>query len=209
MRGFFGFLKTTALGGFFVVVPVALVLYLAFRTVMTVVHAIEPLADELPIQKLGGVHIALILAALVVLGVSFATGLFVRTRIGGRLTEFFETNLLNRIPGYTLLRGISKRFSGIEENALFAVATVAIGDGAIHMLGFIVEEHANGDYTMLIPNAPTPNVGVIYYVKRERVHRLNVPLVKAVNCIMQWGVESRELFKSLSGGSGQEITRLP
>ena len=47
------------------------------------------------------------------------------------------------------------------------------------MLAFIVEEHDNGDHTVLIPNAPTPMIGTLHHVRRDRVRTLDVPLADA------------------------------
>ena len=62
-------------------------------------------------------------------------------------------------------------------------------------LGFVVEKHENGDFSVLIPTASNPTVGSISYVKKDRVHQLDVPLSKVIDGIAQWGVGFKELFR--------------
>jgi hypothetical protein len=43
------------------------------------------------------------------------------------------------------------------------------------LLGFIIEQHSSGMLTVIIPSAPTPTAGSIYYLAEQQVGRLNVP----------------------------------
>ena len=53
MRTFIEFLKTTIIGGFFVLLPVVVVLLLISLAVATVVEALTPLLEVLPIKGVG------------------------------------------------------------------------------------------------------------------------------------------------------------
>jgi len=192
MKRIVEFVKTTAIGGFFVMLPVALVLFLLLELVGIAVLITEPVTENLPVETLGGIEIATVVAVLLILAACFVTGLAMRTQIGVLLGQLIERFGLNRIPGYTLLKSLTWSFAGIQEGTTFSVAVATIRDSDV--LGFIVEEHDNGDFTVFVPTAPTPTIGTVYCLKREKVRKLDVSMGKAVECIMHWGIGSKALF---------------
>ncbi len=192
MKRIVEFVKTTAIGGFFVMLPVALVLFLLLELVGIAVLITEPVTENLPVETLGGIEIATVVAVLLILAACFVTGLAMRTQIGVLLGQLIERFGLNRIPGYTLLKSLTWSFAGIQEGTTFSVAVATIRDSDV--LGFIVEEHDNGDFTVFVPTAPTPTIGTVYCLKREKVRKLDVSMGKAAECIMHWGIGSKALF---------------
>ena len=62
---------------------------------------------------------------------------------------------------------------------------------------FVVEKHADGRYTVFVPSAPTPAVGAIYIIPKERVHFVDAPFLTAVKCVSSWGAGSAELLKAM------------
>ena len=58
-------------------------------------------------------------------------------------------------------------------------------DSHIIKIPVTVEEHEEGDFSVLLPTAPNPTVGAIYYIKKDRVHQLDVPPSQVINCITQ------------------------
>ena len=109
-------------------------------------------------------------------------------------TCFVEGALLNRLPGYQLLKTVSQRLGGMEDGTLFSAALADLHGTEARAFVFIVEDHDDGRYTVLVPNAPTPNVGTLYVLPSERVTRLSAPAGSAVNCFMQWGIGSKRLL---------------
>ena len=192
MKRIVEFIKTSVIGGFFVILPVALILFLLVELAEIVILITEPVTEHLPIETLGGIEVATLVAIVLILGACFVTGLAMRTQIGVRFGELVERFGLNRLPGYTLLKSLTQSFSGVQDGSAFAVAVATIRDSDV--LGFIIEEHDNGDFTVFVPAAPTPTIGTVYCLKPEKVRKLDVPMSEAVNCIMQWGIGSKALF---------------
>lgn len=190
------FFKTTIVGGLFVILPVALVLFLLIELVGVVLLITSPVTKLLPVETLGGIEIATLIAILLILATCFITGLIMRTQIGVRSRELVERIGLNRLPGYTLLKSLTQSFAGAMEGSTISVAIATIRD--CEVLAFIVEEHDNGDYTVFVPTAPTPTIGTIYFLKQEKVRKLDVPMAAGVDCIMQWGVGSKSLLAKAS-----------
>ena len=193
MRRLAQFLRTTVTGGFFVVLPLFLVALLLAEAVSAVVDVIAPATDQLPVEEVAGVQIDLLLAATLVLLACFATGLIMQTELGVRSNRWLEQTVLDRLPGYVLIRGLTRRISGVEESARFAPALIQLHEG-VRALGFIVEEHGTGTTTVFVPATPMATVGSLYFVEPERIQNLDVPMTRALTCIAEWGVGSAALL---------------
>ena len=191
MRPVLGFVKTTLIGGLLVILPIGLALLLLLKALSTALAVVGPIAAQLP----AGTRFATPIALLLILAGCFAVGLLVRTVVGQRATRALEQRVLERVPGYTLLRSLTRRVAGEEEGQTFAVALAVIEDALVP--AFIVEEHEDGRYTVFVPAAPTPGVGAIYILPRERVHQVDVPFLRAVRCISRWGEGSHELLSAM------------
>jgi uncharacterized membrane protein len=188
------FLKTTLIGGLLVVLPVGIVVVLVLRSVVTVREALTPVIAHLHLPTL----FPGLLAGLIVLAVCFVTGLVVQTRIGKRIGLALEQGMLERLPGYVLLKSLSQRAVAGAEGTSVAPALFETDDGLLP--AFVVEWHQGGTCTVFVPAVPTPAVGALYIAPQEKVHTVDVPVKKLVQCVTQWGVGSEALLKPTHGG---------
>jgi uncharacterized membrane protein len=113
-----------------------------------------------------------------------------------RAKNVLERSVLEKIPGYELVRGLTARVSGDEREGTFRPALVEIEDALSP--GFIIEELDDGRYTVLVPSVPTPAAGALFILPRERVHPVDVPFTQAVKVISKWGAGAGELAKGVS-----------
>jgi uncharacterized membrane protein len=146
-----------------------------------------------------GVEYRRIVAFLLLVAVCFVAGLAVRTGPGLRAKNALERTLLERIPGYTLLRDLTARVTGRAEDDTFAPALVEIEEALVP--AFIVEELEDGRFTVFVPSVPTPAAGALYVLPPERVHRVAVPLTTAVAVISKWGAGTGQLVRAMEGAS--------
>lgn len=193
MKSLAEFVKTTLVGGMLVILPIYLSILLVAKALAGLLALLSPVAAQLP-EWLPFRQFA---ATGIVIAGCFFVGLAVRTGWGARAKRSADRILLEKIPGYTLLRGFSGRFAGQEEGEAFAVALVEIEEGLVP--AFVIEQHNDGRYTVMVPSVPTPMAGAVYILPPERVHLVNVPLSKALNVISRWGAGSRELLQAMHG----------
>lgn len=194
MKGIGDFVKTCIIGGILGVLPVLLAVFVLIEAVDLLGAVTQPVVELLPVEALGGVEMASILALLLILLACFVAGALLRTGFGSWAQGLLERAVLNRLPGYTVIKSLSLRVGGVEEGAVYSAALADIHGTEAWVWALIVEEHEGGFYTLLLPNAPTPTVGTLYYLSAERVRRLDVPVASVLNCIMQWGIGSKELL---------------
>jgi len=196
MKKFLEFLKTTIIGGFLVLLPVVVVLLLLSLAVATVITAIDPLMEVLPIKGLGGLAVTTLVAILLLLVFCFLTGLLVQMRIGRLGKEWVERLLLERLPGYIMFKNLTRRIAG-EEGIEFAPGLMDLYGSEARALGFIIEEHENGTFTIFIPLSPMATVGQVFVLPESQVQKLEVKFVDVVNSLTQWGMESKKLIQPL------------
>lgn len=189
------FLKMTLIGGLVVILPVALLVFLLMKAMTKVQEVLQPIVSLLPED----VILPKVMALLIVIAGCFLTGLVLNTRIGRQIYQVGERQILERIPGYTLLRSLSRQFSDGEEGVSFSVALVEIEEALVP--AFLVEEHEDGSFTVFVPSSPTPTVGALYILPPERVHPVNVSFAKAIKCVTRWGVGTGDLLRAMRGNS--------
>jgi uncharacterized membrane protein len=140
-------------------------------------------------------HFGRILAIVLVVLVCFVLGLIARTRVGRRAIEAFERHVLERLPGFALLRSVVRRVSGAGDEAQFQPVLVEIEEALTP--GFIVEEIGDDRFVVLVPSVPTPAAGSLYILPRERVHWVDVPITEAIAVITRWGAGTSGLLKAM------------
>jgi len=187
------FVKTTALGGVIFLLP-ATVLAILFRAAYNFIRKpLAPLAALSPIQTLGGVGIAALMAVVLIFSMCFLAGLFFRTARAKRLLEKFDAQFLGKIPGYAVLRSLFSEMSGhqVENGPNFALAWF----DECWQPAMVIEEMENGWLVVFVPQAPTPFSGDIFYMPPDRVKMIEVPSAMMLRSMARFGVGSGTLLK--------------
>jgi len=191
MKSIAEFTKTTLIGGVLVVLPVYLTTLLLLKALSAMVALISPVTATLPAE----LQFRQVFAALIAIGACFVAGLVVRTGPGLRVKNAFERGVLQRVPGYALVRGLAGRVAGRQDDEMLAIALIEIEEALVP--GFVVEEHDDGRYTVFVPSVPTPAAGSLYIIARERVHLCDLPFSQAIGVITRWGTGSRALLAAM------------
>ncbi|MEQ1800863.1 MAG: hypothetical protein ABL989_03005 [Gammaproteobacteria bacterium] len=194
MKALAEFTRTTLIGGILVLLPVYLAILLLLKAFSGVMGLIAPVTAQVP----AAAEFRQVLAILIVLVACFAAGLVVRTGPGGRGVRALQRRVLEKIPGYKLLRGLVTRLGGDETSEAFAPALVELEDALVPAL--IVEELPDGQFVVLVPSVPTPVSGALYILPAARVHRIDVPLTHVMKVYTKWGEGAGELVAAMRTG---------
>src|SRR5512134_3520460 len=111
MRTLAEFTKTTLIGGVLVILPIYIVVLLLAKAVTGLLALLAPITAQVP----ASVEFRQTAAILLLVAVCFVVGLIVRTGPGLRAKNAFERAILEKLPGYTFLRGLAKRLTGGSE----------------------------------------------------------------------------------------------
>ena len=193
MKSFADFVKTTVAGGFFVVLPIILAWLILGETLDVLMALASPIAELLPMEGIDAETEAQVVAVALLLVLCVLTGLAMRSKIGVAVGRWFERVFLQPLPGYPILKSLTRRFSGDTSEDRFVPALISTPMGT-RMLAFIVEEHDNGDMTVFVPAAPTPAMGMVHIVRKEQVQVLDVPMAKMAGCFWEFGAGVKTLL---------------
>ena len=96
------FTKTTLIGGVLIILPIYVAVLLLAKAVNGLMALLAPVTAQIP----AGVQFRQIIAILVLIAICFVVGLVVRTGPGLRAKNAFERAVLEKLAGYTFLRGL-------------------------------------------------------------------------------------------------------
>jgi len=187
MKTLADFLRMTLVGGLLVVLPPWVSVLLLFKVIKGALALLEPIAKLVP-QTF--VHHDVVALCLLIL-ICFAVGLLIRTRVGQLIGDWLEHHFLGRIPGFSIVQSMIRQLAGAKDEQSFEPALVEIEEALVP--AFIIEKHADGQFTVFVSSSPTPMAGAIYILQPERVHPVDVPLRKAMVCVAKWGSGAAEM----------------
>lgn len=196
MKTLVEFTKTTLIGGLLIILPIYVSVLLLAKAVKGLLALVAPVTAQIP----AAVEFRQVAAILLLAAVCFVAGLIVRTGPGLRAKNAFERGVLEKLPGYTVLRGLAGRISGHADEPTFAPALVEIEDALVPAL--IVEALEDGSYTVLVPSVPTPMAGAVYILPGDRVHPVDLSFTKALSVFSRWGSGAGDFVRAMKPATG-------
>ena len=193
------FVINALVSGVLVVAPVYLGGLLLLKAVKSLAPLLMPFAELLPHWVPGEE----LLSLLLVLVLCFLIGLAVRTPAGYAIRKSLEHSVFERIPGYSLFRGLTQRVAGQSEGEAWKPALAELEHGLVP--AFIIEELADGRYTVFVPSVPTPLAGAVFVLSSDRVHPLNVAFTQAMMIVARWGSGCKDLIAAMDGARQSEV----
>lgn len=191
LKQFRQFVGTTLFAGILLVAPVYLAVLLLLKAMKSLERVFKPLTRLLPGWFPGEAVVSL----SAVLLFCFLVGLALRTAIGQSARAKIENSVLQKIPGYEALRGMTRQLAGADQDGSWKPALAEIEEALVP--AFIVEETDDGRFTVFVPSVPTPLAGTVYILTPDRVHPLNIPFTHALRVISRWGSGSKELVAAM------------
>lgn len=201
------FLKTTTIGGLFVVLPLIVVLGLLGKAVMGVHEAAQSIMAKLAGEQSEAAHFPLIFALLFVVSVSFLFGLAMTSRRGHATSRWFEGKLLFRIPGYAAVRAIVGGLADSSNEGVVKSGLLTVDPG-IECFVLVIEDHGDGHLTVFLPGSPNPASGNVQIVQKDLVRMLNVRMTAVTSVLQQWGMGSAKVLAkdNAATAAGQDVS---
>ena len=194
MNKIIDFIKTTLLGGIAVIIPLILVIMVLIEAVDLVAAVIDPVIDQLPVESVGGIEVATILAILIIFGLCFLAGLMTLSSWAVRVGQQIESKILTKIPLYQLVKTASGSITPSSRQSKDLKPAVLEFPDKTSGIVVIIQDHGNGYVTIFIPNAPMVTIGTVRYVEKSRLTLLDASLMEVADVISQWGYGAEKLF---------------
>lgn len=177
--------------GLLVVTPVYLAILLLFKAAKSMAELLQPLANLVP-EWLPAENIVSLLLMLIA---CFLIGLALQSSAGQATWDRVEISVLQKMPAYSLFRSLSQRVAGKTQEESWKPALVEIEEALVP--AFIIEELTGARFTVFVPSIPTPFAGAIYVLSADRVHPLDIPFVRAIKIVSQWGSGTKDLVAAM------------
>ncbi|MEO1245183.1 MAG: DUF502 domain-containing protein [Pseudomonadota bacterium] len=191
------FVKTTAVGGLLVIVPVAVVLFVLGQLLFALYSAGLAIVGSGFVPNIVSENpwLVLLIALGSLLGLCFGTGLAVQTRLGGALRGWFGRNVARRIPMYKAITSLTERFAGLDGEE-FVPVEVDLYHSDARAIGFLVEKLPDQRCAVFLPSAPVATVGNVVIVPEQRIQRLDASVSETLGAVTQWGVDAKLLYRN-------------
>ncbi|MBL7471768.1 DUF502 domain-containing protein [Robertkochia sp. 1368] len=187
----FEFLKTTIIGGILFLIPFVLIFIILTKAFQIMLRVAEPLGKLIPIERVGGVALANILAIMAILVLCFLAGLAANAKNLKKLQSVIENKVLINLPGYRFVKGITDGFKSNEKAAEnFLPVLAEFDDNA--QVGFEIERTKKGRVVVYLPGAPNPWSGSVIYVDPSRIIKLDMTPKEVISTLQQLGAGSEK-----------------
>ncbi len=184
------FLKTTLLGGLFLLLPIML-LWVGLQEIGGLLVAMAtPIADMLPGKMFEDLLAPGVIALVLIVAASFVLGLAAKATWLRDLGRKFESSVLYKIPMYRMLKVISGAlidYDGSHVDAALVKDETGGGDPC-----YVMEKHADGRATVLLPWSPASFAGSIKVVQQSQLEILPCSLDEFSRSLSQIGVGVEE-----------------
>ncbi|MGK9369399.1 DUF502 domain-containing protein [Melioribacter sp. Ez-97] len=192
------FLRTTFLGGFLIVLPIILLIFVLDWFFNFLTDKIRPVTNILVETARLNELVASVAAVIIILLLFFIVGLIVRTSLGSYIIGFLEEKILRRVPLYKIIKDTVIHLFGDEKLIFKGVALVKPFGNDTMVTAFITDESFDGYTTVFIPSAPAPTGGYIYHIKNEFVIKLDYPVEEAMRTVLSLGGGSGKLLNTMN-----------
>ncbi len=167
------FLQNTVLAGLVFFVPVVVIVLVVVEAGEFMLLVAEPLAGFVPVDTIGGIALANVIAGIIVLTLCFLGGLMARLERIRRLVESAEYALLSRIPGYSLMKEMT---NALTPDSKAHMKPVLVTRGASSRIGLEVERTQDHRVAVYLPGSPNAWAGVVEVFDAEQVTVLDAPI---------------------------------
>ncbi len=188
------FIKSTIVGGLFVLLPVVLIYFALSEAMDMIVAMATPIADLLfPPDKFEETEFPTLVALALLIGLSFILGLIMLSDTGRRLGNWIDRMILGKLPAYNAIKSITTGFANSQAESSFKPALLKSADGNKEF-AYIIEDHGDGNITVMVPWAPTPFAGSVKIVPKDHVEPLAVSMAALTETLSHWGIGSKNLL---------------
>ena len=192
MKSIFTFLKTTTLGGLFLLLPGVILMLVVAKAAAGVKSTAEALMDKLAGPDSEAAHLPMIYAVLIVMLLSFFLGLLLSSKRGETIGKKIEGTLMTRMPGYAAVHSIIGGIANSGGDDVIRPALMTVDEG-VQSFVFITEDLGDR-YAVYAPESPSPGGGEVLIVAKPLIQPLNVRMTEVSTALQQLGLGSRKLL---------------
>ncbi len=201
------FLKTTTLGGLFVLLPVVLLSYILRQVFQIATSVATPLASTLSKAGIYEPKFPVLLAIALMLIVSFILGVLALAPWGKAVGRWIESVLLMPFPGYRASKLITRSIAGSDDMETFKPVLIVSPVGQKE-IAYLIEDHGDGNATVMMPRLPTPMGSSVKIVPSAQLQILPARPTDVTRVLGECGLGLRKLLQKNKSTSQQPLDPL-
>jgi len=197
------FLKTTVIGGIVFMVPIVIFIAIIGKAIELTNKLAAPLTALIPVDSIGNITVANLLALVIVFLICFLAGLAAKSILARKSIVALESRVLSKIPVYGLLK--SKIDAIVKPEKAEGMKPVLARFDDSWQIAFEVERIQRGVVAIYLPGAPDPWSGSVCFVTEDRIQPLELtlpPVLRILKGIGKGSNEQLRIFKesTVTGG---------
>ena len=189
------FIKTTVIGGIVFLVPVILFIIILLKAFEILAVLAKPFADVIAIDTIGGFAVANVITITLIILFCFFAGLVAKSAISAKFLQWLESTILNKIPIYAFVKGVTESVAGIQSNKGLKPVLLQFDDKS--QIALEVERIDGNLVTVFVPGSPNPWAGFVLVMNADRVKPLDISITAAIKQATDFGQGTKHI---LSGG---------
>ena len=165
------FLRLTLIGGVIFLIPLVIVVAAVGKAIQIMRVVAAPLNRLIPIETVAGFAFIDVLAVIVMVLLCLIAGLVARSPWGRKMYAKLDELLLQMIPGYAWIKGVTGEISDDEAEATMKPVLARFDDQL--QVGFEVDRTDDGLVAVYLPGAPDPRSGSLSYMTADRIQHID------------------------------------
>lgn len=188
------FLKTTVIGGIVFMVPIVILIVIIGKAIKLANKLATPLSAIIPVDGIGNIAVADLLAVVIILLICFFAGLATKSKLARKFVGTLESKVLSNVPVYGFLK--SKIDAIVQPEKAEGMEPVLVRFDDYWQVAIEVERIPEGTVAIYLPGAPDPWSGSVCYVTEDRVQSLDLTLLPALKTLRGYGKGSEEQLRA-------------
>ena len=191
----FGFLKTTAIGGLFFLLPLIVLGALVGQVVPIIRAVTESLHSVIKVDTPSGIALLVGVAILIIVLACFVAGVLARRSIGQKLNLLFEKNISMLFPRYTIIKEQMRgSIGGKSLKPNMKPVVVRLQDH--RAIGFQMEVLDDDQVAIYLPGAPDAWSGRVILVSATQIQPLHAEFWNTVLIFGELGRGSKSVLET-------------
>lgn len=173
--------------GFYILMPLFIIGLAVHKLILVLQDILSPVLNRLPGKVLRSPSVRFLLLCLLVAAALALVGLLARRRSMRAVGAWLESVILNKLPFYSRLRGLTSTLAARDDAHSMKAARVTVDVPGFEQLGVILERHLDGSATVFLPSSPNASSGTVAIVEPARIREVNISLRSIVGCMGRYG----------------------
>ena len=171
MKKIVDFLRLTLIGGVIFLIPLVIVVAAVGKAFQIMQAVAAPLDRLIPVESVAGIAFVDVLAVIVMVLLCLIAGLAARSPWGRKIYTRLDELLLQMIPGYAWIKGVTGEISDEQAKATLKPVLARFDD--LYQVGFEVDRTDDGLVAVYLPGAPDPRSGSLSYMTPDRIQGID------------------------------------